>query len=222
VVETAGGIRPDGGVTLRFRDMLRVGLHARFDTSFCQLMLTQDRALLRTSSAPNRQPHLLPIASTALPPALVHVLISQLRYEIGVALPGRGLMIRLHGNNNNNNNNNNTLTPLYSPHFTPLCATLCCSTCNSPTPCPSFSYPSHYQVRLQTCVHGGVSTGAAGYTFPRSVREGLTLWRGVGPAMTRGVIAGSVWLGTNEYFKRMLGAKDSEPFAPGKRRTTCR
>ena len=45
--------------------------------------------------------------------------------------------------------------------------------------------------------------------------EGLTLWRGVGPAMARGVIAGSVWLGTNEFFKRLLGAKDSEPFGAG-------
>ena len=70
------------------------------------------------------------------------------------------------------------------------------------------------QVRLQTRVHNGVYTGSA-YQFPRSVKEGLTLWRGVGPAVTRGMIGGAVYLGTNEYFKRLLGAKDSEPFGSG-------
>jgi hypothetical protein len=79
--------------------------------------------------------------------------------------------------------------------------------------------PGNPQVRLQTSMHGGVATGAAGYKFPTTLKEGLTLWKGVGPAITRGVICGSVWLGTNEYFKRLLGAKESEPFGPGTTRT---
>jgi hypothetical protein len=45
--------------------------------------------------------------------------------------------------------------------------------------------------------------------------EVATLYRGLAPALVRGVAAGALSLGSNEYFKKVLGASETEPLSGG-------
>lgn len=80
---------------------------------------------------------------------------------------------------------------------------------------PPLTYPIlsiEWQVRVQTRVHDGVGIGAS-YRQGFSVREISSLYRGIGPALSRGIIAGALFLGSNEYFKVVLGASDNDQFS---------
>lgn len=111
-------------------------------------------------------------------------------------------------------------TPPHCVASTPLtCVHLHRPPTHSPTSTalrpPPRTYPIlsiEWQVRVQTRVHDGVGIGAS-YRQGFSVREISSLYRGIGPALSRGIIAGALFLGSNEYFKVVLGASDNDQFS---------
>eukprot|EP00038_Savillea_parva_P014912 m.12390 g.12390 ORF g.12390 m.12390 type:complete len:341 (+) comp2941_c0_seq2:591-1613(+) len=77
-----------------------------------------------------------------------------------------------------------------------------------------FSHPiDTFKVRVQSRVHDGIGLGKT-YKFGFTATEGISLFHGIGPAFARGLLSGALFLGTNEYFKKLLKASDTQPLSP--------